>query len=194
MDTLWLVAGFIVTWLLLCLIFPMSPLNIFRNAMEQHQLATVQFRDRWWWAWLNIVFFALFLGWPLCALVGGAGARRVARAFTSFRYKAEAMAAADPTAALRNKAEAALGTDATVVVGYATLIVVVLLTLSGNVLGEVERLWLFLMPPCCAYAATHLSQRKIDRRLVAVVLLLIVLQATQTFMMEMSLAPLVRPI
>ena len=70
------------------------------------------------------------------------------------------------------------------VAGVATLL---LLSLSGNVRGEVERLWLFLLAPAAVWAASgEFSPRTRT--------ILIGLQAAQTLLMAATLGPLVRPL
>ena len=71
-------------------------------------------------------------------------------------------------------------------IGVATLGVVLLLSLSGNVRGEVERLWLFALAPVAVWAAFAPLSTK--NRAV-----LLGLQATQTLLMAATLGPLVRP-
>lgn len=87
--------------------------------------------------------------------------------------------------------------------GAAALATAVLLSLSGNVRGEVERLWLFLLPSLAAWAAVALDVRngtteygRIPGARFAGGYLyagLVALQAAQTLIMAATLAPLVRP-
>jgi hypothetical protein len=65
------------------------------------------------------------------------------------------------------------------------LVVLLLLSVSGNVRGEVERLWLFLLAPLCVLGALRLNWRQAGP--------LLILQAVQTILMAATLAPLVRP-
>ncbi len=129
-------AGFLAAWLLLLLIFPMQPIAIFLNARAAHHFATLSNRGNW--MLLNLVFFSLFCGWPM-----------VVSALSAWRVKI---------------AENAAGQGA-ILLGKAALWAMLLLTLSGNVKGEVERLWLFLVPPLCALAAAVIAPHQ--RRLVA---------------------------
>ena len=69
--------------------------------------------------------------------------------------------------------------------GLAALLTILFLTLSGNVRGEVERLWLFLVAPLAIWAASGLRSREAA--------VLIGLQIVQTLLMAATLAPLVRP-
>ena len=71
-------------------------------------------------------------------------------------------------------------------IGLCALFTLVFLSFSGNVRGEVERLWLFLLAPIAIYAASgHFSPRERAA--------LLGLQAVQTLLMAATLAPLVRP-
>ncbi len=171
--------GFSALWLLLVLIFPMRPGAIFSNAMEAHRQATLQSRSHGGWAWLNPVMFALFCGWPLVALAGA----RLARQWRT-----------------RRRERAIISWETSDVLGVATLLTLLLLTLSGNVRGEVERLWMFALPGLCAFAASGMLREKgkaqnEKRRSVWALLpvFFCILQAAQTLMMASALAPLVRP-
>jgi hypothetical protein len=73
--------------------------------------------------------------------------------------------------------------------GVAALLLCVLLSLSGNVRGETERLWLFIAPPLCVWAANEYSIATSARLLIA----LLGLQVAQTLLMAGTLAPLIRP-
>lgn len=153
------VAAFVAVWLMLALWGGFNPLEIAFNAGRAHRFATLETRGYWPWVWLNLVMWALFMGWPAVALL----ARGVKL------YKESAMRASG------------FG------LGVATLGVLVLLCLSGNVRGEAERLWLFALPPLCVVAAFCPGLRP---RHWAVFL---GLQALQTLLMAATLAPLVRP-
>ncbi len=71
-------------------------------------------------------------------------------------------------------------------IGVATLLVLILLSLSGNVRGEVERLWLFAVAPVAVWAAFAPVSSKTR-------VILLALQAAQTLLMAATLGPLVRP-
>jgi hypothetical protein len=164
-------AGFVVLWLVLVMALPMQPLPIFRNAMAAHRFATVESRSRGAWLWMNLVSYAVFCGWPLFwgACAGGV---RFLRDFGSERFAGSARAGIP------------------VVIGVATLLTMLLLTVSGTARGEVERLWLFLTPSLAALAAAQLMQRQ-GWKSIGV---LLALQAAQTLIMAAWLAPLVRPL
>jgi hypothetical protein len=172
-------AGFVAGWLVLCLAFPMQPLRIFAQAMHAHHAATVVYRSYRTWVWMNVAIFALFLGWPAALLGLAAGAMPIVAA----RRRGVAISDGNPVTLAG-------------VIGSATWLTMLLLTLSGNVLGEVERLWLFLVPGCCVLAATAFAlrgERRADRIAIAVWIVLLVLQAAQTLLMASALAPLIQP-
>ena len=149
--------GFLLAWFFLLLIFPMQPLLIFQNARAAHHFATLSNRGNW--MLLNLIFFALFCGWPI--VLSGVLAWRV-------------------------KLTSGQGA---LLIGKAALCTMLLLTLSGNVKGEVERLWMFLVPPLCALAATVIAPHQ--RRLW---LPLLILQAAQSLLMAVGLAPVIKPL
>jgi hypothetical protein len=76
-------------------------------------------------------------------------------------------------------------------IGVAALCTLLLLTVSGNVRGEVERLWLFALAPLCVLAASVLGRSTASVRFGA---LLLGLQTLQTLAMAGALAPLIRPL
>lgn len=170
-DAAIFVGGFLLAWLVLTLIFPSNPIEIFRNAMAAHQTATVQSRSRLAWLWMNLVCYAVFCGWPLI-LAASAGGFGFLKHFRSNKFNAQ-IAASTP-----------------VIIGVAALLTMILLTLSGGAKGEVERLWLFLTPSLAALASATLMQRP---HLPSIGVLLL-LQAAQTLIMAAWLAPLVLPL
>ncbi|PQV65017.1 hypothetical protein B1R32_10224 [Abditibacterium utsteinense] len=70
--------------------------------------------------------------------------------------------------------------------GISTLFILILLSISGNVRGEVERLWLFALAPIAVWAAFAPISTKNRAILLGV-------QALQTLLMAATLGPLVRP-
>lgn len=157
------IGAFVLVWIALALWGGFNPLAIALNAARAHRFATLETRSYWPWVWLNLAFWMLFIGWPVVALL--------ARSVKLYREIA--------TPARSN----AVG----VCLGIATLGVLVLLCLSGNVRGEVERLWLFALAPVCALAVANSNVRWKSWAA------LLVLQAVQTLWMAATLAPLVRP-
>lgn len=170
---LWL-AGFLGIWLVICLAFPFPPVAVIRNAMRAHHNATLLYRAWLPWVPLNIIMWALFCGWPL-----------VISLVESVRggFKRNASVALPESGAVTVRENPthipAWG------IGLAALAVLLLLSVSGNVRGEVERLWLFLLAPLCVLGALRLNWRLAAP--------LIILQAVQTILMAATLAPLVRP-
>ncbi len=163
--------GFVAAWLMLLALFPMQPLAIFENAMAAHRNATLVHRTGALWPLMNLVFFLPFCGWPV-----------VVACFASLRR--------NPQAPLARGLGVPRGSEAgAFLLGGAALAAIVVLTLSGNVRGEVERLWLFLVPPLCALAAASLSPERSSRWRT-----LLALQIAQSILMAAGLAPLVRPI
>ena len=155
----WLGAAFVLTWAILAAWGGFNPLEIAVNAGRAHRFATLETRGYWPWVWLNLAVWALFVGWPAVALLA-----RGVKLYPENAARASGFA-----------------------LGMATLIVLLLLCLSGNVRGEVERLWLFALAPMCAVAACHDELRARSWAI------LLGLQALQTLLMAATLAPLVRP-
>ncbi len=151
-----LVLAFAGTWLFLSLVFNFNPLEVFFNAMQVHRYATLGKRSHLAWAAMNLVMWAPFLGFA-------------------------ALFCALLCALRRPKADLS-GAQ----IGVATLFVLLLLSLSGNVRGEVERLWLFALAPVAVWAAFAPITTK-NRAI------LLALQAAQTLLMAATLGPLVRP-
>ena len=159
--------AFILVWLLLSLWGGFNPFAIALQAGKAHRFATLQTRSYWPWVWLNLAMWLPFIGWPVVALLAQSVKLGNERAKPA-RVNAQMEAAG-------------------VCFGVATLGVLVLLCLSGNVRGEVERLWLFALAPVCVLAARH------DALRLRAWALLLALQAVQTLLMAATLAPLVRP-
>ncbi|HVF09784.1 MAG TPA: hypothetical protein VNA16_03230 [Abditibacteriaceae bacterium] len=172
-DLALLAAGFVALWMLLLVLLPMQPLAIFTNAMAAHQLATLKSRDYWGWAGLNFLTFALFIGWPVVVAV-------VAQIVRARRTKGRPW-----------REYCALLREPPIAIGWATVLTMIALSFSGNVRGEVERLWLFLLPPLCAFAVSGFQ--RVETKTAYTWGGLLILQAVQTLFMAATLAPLVRP-
>jgi hypothetical protein len=177
------ILGFMLGWALLLVLFPMQIGLIFRQAMAVHHEATIAARTYGVWVWLNLLMFAMFCSWPV--VVGCVMA--VLRRLRAWRTGS--------SEGMRNPEEEAEGGimwDRTALaVGVAALCTLLLLTVSGNVRGEVERLWLFALAPLCVLAAGTLGREAVSLRFAA---LLVGLQAGQTLALAGALAPLVRPL
>ena len=158
-------AGFALGWAVILILWPHDAVRVFSQAMEAHRAATLTSRAHWPWSALNLLFFALFIGWPL--VVSIAISRGSARFFGW---------------------------------GVAALLTAVLLSVSGNVRGEVERLWLFLLPPFAAWAGLAAIEEPVADAEYGRFSgyrwrggFLVLLQAAQTLIMAATVAPLVRP-
>jgi len=144
-----------------------NPLQVAHAASRAHEFATLLVRSYAPWAGLNLVVWAIFCGWPVViSLVGSALSRKELIIRTRTRIWGRC-----PDIALA----LALGTISTILA----------LSLSGQVRGEVERLWLFLLAPLSACALVGKGKSAVA---------LVLLQAIQTLVMAAALAPLIRPI
>ncbi len=170
-DLALILLGFGAIWFVLILIFPMQIGAIYSRAMNAHHAATLTTRSYAGWALLNGFFFLLFCGWPLAVGFLRGAWRQIAAARTR-------------QIVLWNAAR---------LWGVAALLLCVALSLSGNVRGETERLWLFLVPPLCAFAATEWCAIEYSKGFSARFLTLITaFQVIQTLAMASTLAPLIR--
>lgn len=144
--------AFLVVWVVLALMFAFNPFTIVQNALATHRFATLSNRSWAPWTVVNLLVWAMFIGYALLVCL--------------FHREKPTFAGAT--------------------IGVAALCAMILLSLSGNVRGEVERLWLFLAAPIAIWAAfAHLSPRARG--------LLLSIQAIQTLIMAATLGPLVRP-
>lgn len=170
-ELLVIAVAFALTWLFLMTIFPMRPHVIFTQAMEVHRTATVAVRSQFGWTWFNLLTFAVFCGWPIVVVICAAFVQVFRRLAEGGAFK--------------------LWSDVTIpsTIGFAGVLVVLLLDVSGKALGEVERLWMFLLVPLCVLAAVALMRRN-----VVMIGGILLLQAVQTLLMAAYLAPLVLPV
>jgi hypothetical protein len=182
------VLGFMLGWALLLVLFPMQIGLIFRQAMAVHHEATIAARTYGVWVWLNLLMFAMFCSWPVvvgCILA-------VLRRLRECRLRAWRTGSPEGMRNPEEEVEGGIMWDRTALaVGVAALCTLLLLTVSGNVRGEVERLWLFALAPLCVLAAGALGRETVSLRFAA---LLVGLQAVQTLALAGALAPLVRPL
>lgn len=155
--------AFVLAWAALALWGGFNPLEIALNAGRAHRFATLETRPYWPWLWLNLLVWLPFIGWPIVALLP-----KDVKLYKEIAPSASFIAGG-------------------VGLGVATLGVLMLLCLSGNVRGEVERLWLFALAPICALAVATPAVRWKNWAV------LLALQALQTLLMAATLAPLVRP-
>jgi len=145
-------AGFVVTWLLFWMFLNYNPVHRFQEAMAFHQ----QWKE-WQPGLMNMILFALlnvieFLCWMGLSL--------------AVVYLSHTMGMA--------RSIFAGGRDrwALFVAGYA--LILILMALFGRTKGEVNRLWIFMLPPICLMAARELVRRfahKSDMALTGLVIL-----------------------
>jgi hypothetical protein len=147
-----LAGAFLLTWVILAVVFAFNPIEVVLNAMSVHRFATLERRTWAPWTLMNLVMWVPFAGYPLVA---------------SLLHRNKPLTAGAQ-------------------IGLAALATLLLLTLSGNVRGEVERLWLFMVAPAALWAAfCDLSPRMRGA--------LLTIQALQTLLIAATLGPLVRP-
>lgn len=163
-DFALLLSGFALMWALILVAFPTPIGEVYTRAMEVHKSATLTSRSHLGWMLLNLFVFALFCGWPLVAGAFSSGKRVLDERRIGVQW---------------NTARA---------LGIAAIVLCVALSLAGTVRGETERLWLFLLPPLCAFAAIEYSL--LGKKTIAA---LLALQAIQTLVLAGTLAPLIRP-
>ena len=136
---------------------------VWRQGMAAHAALT-HTRTYPVWLGLNLVEFAVFLGLPIAvALLAG---------LISTRRWREALR--EPHFAL----------------AAATVLIILVLDVSGRIRGEVGRIWLFLLPPLALYAGSWLGQRRLAAYHLGAT---IGLQIVQLWLMALALAPFVRP-
>ncbi|RYX83453.1 hypothetical protein EON83_14800 [bacterium] len=158
--------AFVVAWLIAALWGSFNPLQVMLQGTAAHKFATLSVRSYWPWVVLNLFIWAVFSGIPLVvSLTEAARMRKELIIRTGTRKEANVFPMA---------LAFALGTISTLV----------LLCLLGQVRGEVERLWLFLLAPLAASVVVRSGKEAT---------LLAGLQGVQTLIMAATIAPLVRP-
>ena len=158
--------AFVFAWIVAALWGGFNPLVVMTQATAAHKFATLSVRSYWPWVVLNLFVWTVFCGWPLVVSLGEAARLRkelIIRSGTRKEANVFPMELAF-----------ALGTISTLV----------LLCLLGQVRGEVERLWLFLLAPLAAPVVARSGKEATA---------LAVLQGVQTLVMAATIAPLVRP-
>ena len=159
-------AAWVASWAILAVAGGFNPLAVALQALASHRLVTLESRAYLPWIGLNLAVWMIFVGWPAVALLAG-GVKL---------YRTSELSASPLANQLASGAA----------LGVATIATLLLLSLSGNVRGEVERLWLFSLAPLCVLAASrHWPARVVGP--------LLGLQALQSLVMAATLAPLVRP-
>lgn len=158
--------AFVFSWAVAGVWGGFNPLQVMFKATAAHHFATLSVRSYWPWVVLNGVVWAIFSGLPLVISLQEAARTRKELIIRSGSRK--------EARALSTGMAFALG----------TILTLVLLCLLGQVRGEVERLWLFLLAPL---AASVLIQNRKSATF------MVILQAIQTLVMAATIAPLVRP-
>jgi methylthioxylose transferase len=127
-------AGFLICSLLPMLLFGYDVWSVWRTCLSQHSTFAAHFpRSYWAWTLFNPVEFAVFAGLPAFLLL-------MVTAVTDFRRWCPER---------RRQALSSLP--------WALLVVLAALDFSGKNLGEVARLWMFLMPFAAAAGACALA-------------------------------------
>jgi hypothetical protein len=160
--TLGWAAGFLIFSLLPTLLFGYDVWSVWRTCLAQHATFAVHFpRSYRAWTLFNPVEFAVFAGLPACLLL------MVAAAVDFRRWWPER----------RRQALSSLP--------WALLVVLAALNFSGKNLGEVARLWMFLMPFAAAAGACALASLDGKRGWIAAAVL--ALAAVQLMVFRLSL-------
>lgn len=152
-------AGFLISSLLPTLLFGYDAWSVWRTCLAQH--ATFAGGSYWAWTLFNPVEFAVFAGLPTFLLL------MVAAAVDFRRWWPER----------RRQALSSLP--------WALLVVLAALNFSGKNLGEVARLWMFLMPFAAAAGACALDSLDGKRGWIAAAVL--ALAAVQLMVFRLSL-------
>ena len=127
-------AGFLISTLLPTLLFRYHVWSVWRTCLSQHATFAAHFpRSYWTWTLFNPVEFAVFAGLPIFILLMAAIAADFRRWWPARRRHALSS------------------------LPWALLIVLAALNFSGKNLGEVARLWMFLMPFAAAAGACALA-------------------------------------
>ena len=126
-------AGFLISSLLPTLLFGYDVWSVWRTCLSQHATFAALFpRSYWAWTLFNPVEFAVFAGLPAFILLMLATAADFRRWWPDRRRRALSS------------------------LPWAVLVVLAALNFSGKNLGEVARLWMFLMPFAAAAGACAL--------------------------------------
>lgn len=158
-------AGFVVPALALKLFLDYDVLDVWRTCYVKHaDFAQLFGRTYWKWALFSPVEMALFMGVPVACLA-------------AWRIVRQARGAA----LMRTPADAAPPFD---VVLWSFVLTVLVLDVSGKSLGEVGRLWMFLMPFGAMAAAEEVSRW---RKHGAFMVILTALTGLQLFYFRVSL-------
>lgn len=163
----WAFSAFFLAWLVAAAWGTFNPLEVAHKATVAHRFATLSVRPLWPWDVLNLCVWTIFCGWPLVVCLAGATLARKELIIRSGTRKE------------------AGGLDIVQALALGTILTLCVLSFSGQVRGEVERLWLFLLAPLAAFVLVGRGKTAVA---------LVVLQAVQTLVMAVTLAPLIRPL
>jgi hypothetical protein len=156
------VAGFLICSLLPKLLFGYDVWSVWRTCVAQHATFAAHFpRTYWAWTLFNPVEFAVFTGLPAFLLLMAATAADFRRWWPERRRRALSS------------------------LPWALLAVLAALDLPGKNLGEVARLWMFLMPFAAAVGACALVALDGKRGWIAAAVL--ALAAVQLMVFRLSL-------
>ena len=152
---------------------------VFRKCVEAAHRVQVHIHGREFSTWLvwNLVDFALFLSWPLVALAF-VQARREVTAFARPASLAPATPCARDSEEPHHDAPAAPELPFALALFGALLV----LDLSGRILGETGRIWMFLMPLAALAAGAHYSGRSYRTVVVVALAQFLVLLAMRGFL------------
>ena len=155
-------AGFLISSLLPTLLFGYDVWSVWRTCLSQHATFAAHFpRSYWAWTLFNPVEFAVFAGLPAFLLLMVAAAADFRRWWPERRRRALSS------------------------LPWALLVVLAALNFSGKNLGEVARLWMFLMPFAAAAGACALASLDGKRGWIAAAVL--ALAAVQLMVFRLSL-------
>ena len=155
-------AGFLISSLLPTLLFGYDVWSVWRTCLSQHATFAVHFpRSYWAWTLFNPVEFAVFAGLPAFLLLMVTAAADFRRWWPERRRRALSS------------------------LPWAVLVVLAALNFSGKNLGEVARLWMFLMPFAAAAGACALAS--LDGRRGWIAGAVLALAAVQLMVFRLSL-------
>ena len=159
-------SAFVLAWFVVALWGGFNPFQVLFQATNAHKAATLAVRSYSGWVLRNLFVWAVFCGWPLVICLAEAARSRKELIIRSGTRKE------------------ANGFPLELAFALGTISTLVLLCLLGQVRGEVERLWLFLLAPLAASVVARSGKEATA---------LAVLQGVQTLVMAATIAPLVRP-
>lgn len=162
---------------------------VFRTCVEAAHRVQVQIHGREFSTWVvwNLVDFVLFLGWPLVALVVVQARREATALVRPATFGLATLAPATHAPATRcelDSEEHPDGSPAAPELPFALALLgaLLVLDLSGRILGETGRIWMFLMPLAALAAGAHFSGRSYRAVVVVALAQFLVLLAMRGFL------------